>query len=211
MEKIRFYSTLLNLQRFADPEPTPAPEPTPNPEPNPEPEDKPFKAFKTEDEFNSWFDSAYDKRFEKAAENLKAKWEKESKEKKSYEQMTDAEKAEYDFNQKQEKLNQREQEVTVKENRANITNKLAEDGLPVSLAKAFAPAFADTDNLEATYKEVTEGFREALKQGVDKALADSSKTPGAGGGGSKSTGESMAEERNKQSKGTAKSIWDTVK
>ncbi|WP_057705088.1 capsid assembly scaffolding protein Gp46 family protein [Lactiplantibacillus plantarum] len=211
MEKIRFYSTLLNLQRFADPEPTPAPEPTPNPEPNPEPKDKPFKAFKTENEFNSWFDSAYDKRFEKAAENLKAKWEKESKEKKSYEQMTDAEKAEYDFNQKQEKLNQREQEVTVKENHANITNKLAEDGLPVSLAKAFTPAFADTDNLEATYKEVTEGFREALKQGVDKALSDSSKIPGAGGGGSKSTGESMAEERNKQSKGAAKSIWDTVK
>ncbi|KRL01349.1 hypothetical protein FC81_GL001493 [Liquorilactobacillus capillatus DSM 19910] len=152
-------------------------------DPDPEgKEDKPFKAFKTEDEFNSWFDSAYDKQFEKAAENLKAKWEKESKEKKYYEQMTDAEKAEYDFNQKQEKLNQREQEVTVKENCANITNKLAEDGLPVSLVKAFTPAFADTDNLETTYKEVTEGFREALKQGVDKALANSSKTPGAGDG-----------------------------
>lgn len=218
MEKIRFYSTLLNLQRFAEGgDPAGGDGGNGGKDPNggdPDPEggeDKPFKAFKTEDEFNSWFDSAYDKRFEKAAENLKAKWEKESKEKKSYDKMTDAEKAEYDFNQKQEKLNQREQEVTVKENRANITNKLAEDGLPVSLAKVFAPAFADTDNLEATYKEVTEGFREALKQGVDKALADSSKTPGAGSGGSKSTGESMAEERNKKSKGAAKSIWDTVK
>ncbi|MCC7667440.1 capsid assembly scaffolding protein Gp46 family protein [Liquorilactobacillus satsumensis] len=219
MEKIRFYSTLLNLQRFAEGgegsgegsgsgEGEGSGEGTGTGEGK---EDKPFKAFKTEDEFNSWFDSAYDKRFEKAAENLKAKWEKESKEKKSYDKMTDAEKAEYDFNQKQEKLNQREQEVTVKENRANITNKLAEDGLPVSLAKAFAPAFADTDNLEATYKEITEGFREALKQGVDKALADSSKTPGAGSGGSKSTGETFAQERNKQSKGAAKSIWDTVK
>lgn len=218
LKKVSFHSSLLNLQRFAEGGEGSQGCPTGNEDDqgqkNPQGKEnttEPFKSFKTEDEFNSWFDSAYDKRFEKSSETLKAKWEAESKQQKSYEKMTDAEKKEYDLNQAQEKLNQREQEVTIKENRANITNKLAEDGLPVNLAKAFEPAFSNTDNLETIYKAVTEGFRNALKEGVDKALADSSTVPGTSGSGEqKSSGAVFAESNNKQKAGS-KTIWDTVK
>ncbi|EFD87439.1 capsid assembly scaffolding protein Gp46 family protein [Oenococcus oeni] len=218
LKKVSFYSSLLNLQRFAEGGEGLQGDPTGNEDDqgqkNPQGKEntsEPFKSFKTEDEFNSWFDSAYDKRFEKSSETLKAKWEVESKQQKSYEKMTDAEKKEYDLNQAQEKLNQREQEVTIKENRANITNKLAEDGLPVNLAKAFEPAFSNTDNLETIYKAVTEGFRNALKEGVDKVLADSSTVPGTSGSGAqKSSGAVFAESNNKQKAGS-KTIWDTFK
>ncbi|MFT8916553.1 MAG: DUF4355 domain-containing protein [Oenococcus sp.] len=173
--------------------------------------DKAFKSFKTEDEFNSWFDSAYDKRFSKSAETLKAKWQEEQNDQKSYDKMTDAEKAAYDLKQSQAKLDEREKAITAKENRADITNQLAEDGLPVALAKAFEPAFSDTDNLKTIYKAVTDGFRSALKAGVDKALAGSSSVPGAtGSGAQKSSGALFAEKANKD-KQVTDNIWKTTK
>ncbi|ORN39593.1 hypothetical protein FAM23282_01431 [Lentilactobacillus parabuchneri] len=219
MEKIGFYNTLLNLQRFAEGgegsgegsdsgEGEGSGEGTGTVQGE---EDKPFKAFKTEDEFNSWFDSAYDKRFEKAAENLKAKWEKESKEQKSYDQMTPSEKKEYDLDQAQKKIDQREKEVAVKENRADITSRLAGDKLPVGLAKVFEPTFADKDALEKVYKGVADAFRDAVKTGVDKQLANSANVPGAGQANGESAGATVAEQRNKSSQSSGKSIWSTTK
>ncbi|MFT8324773.1 DUF4355 domain-containing protein [Oenococcus sicerae] len=206
---------LLNLQRFAEEDPDagagdPVGKPAPVVTPPAHEEDKPFKSFKTEDDLTHFLDSAYDKRFAKSIDGLKAKWQSEQNDQKSYDKMTDAEKAAYNLKQSQAKLDEREKEVTIKENRANITNKLAEDGLPVSLAKAFSPAFSDTDNLETTYKAVTEGFREALKTGVDKALSSSAQTPhGSGSDSTKSTGQILAEKANKKAV-VKDSIW-TIK
>lgn len=100
--------------------------------------------------------------------------------------------------------------MTIAENRANITQKLAADGLPVGLVAAFEPAFADTDNLEDLYTKVASGYRDTVREAVDKKLAGSSDVPGStggGGGGSQSVGESLAEQRN-ASQQTQKSIWD---
>ncbi|XRJ97338.1 DUF4355 domain-containing protein [Latilactobacillus sakei] len=161
--------------------------------------------FTDQSELDSW----YDKKFAKSAEKLKESWKQEQSQQKAYEDMTPDEQREYDLEQQQSELADREQKVTIAENRANITQKLAADGLPVGLVAAFEPALADTDNLEAVYAKVASGYRDTVKEAVDKKLAGSSEVPGStgGGGGSQSVGESLAEQRN-ASQQTQKSIWD---
>lgn len=162
--------------------------------------------FTDQSELDSW----YDKKFAKSAEKLKEGWKQEQSQQKAYEDMTPDEQREHDLEQQQSELANREQKVTIAENRANITQKLAADGLPVGLVAAFEPALADTDNLEDLYTKVASGYRDTVKEAVDKKLAGSSDVPGStggGGGGSQSVGESLAEQRN-ASQQTQKSIWD---
>lgn len=161
--------------------------------------------FTDQSELDSW----YDKKFAKSAEKLKEGWKQEQSQQKAYEDMTPDEQREHDLEQQQSELADREQKVTIAENRANITQKLAADGLPVGLVAAFEPALSDTDNLEAVYAKVASGYRDTVKEAVDKKLAGSSEVPGStgGGGGSQSVGESLAEQRN-ASQQTQKSIWD---
>lgn len=162
--------------------------------------------FTDQSELDSW----YDKKFAKSAEKLKEGWKQEQSQQKAYEDMTPDEQREHDLEQQQSELADREQKVTIAENRANITQKLAADGLPVGLVAAFEPAFADTDNLEDLYTKVASGYRDTVREAVDKKLAGSSDVPGStggGGGGSQSVGESLAEQRN-ASQQTQKSIWD---
>lgn len=160
--------------------------------------------FADQSELDSW----YDKKFAKSAEKLRESWSQEQSQQKAYEDMTPDEQHEYDLERQQSELAEREQKVTIAENRANITQKLAADGLPVGLVAAFEPALADTDNLENLYTKVASGYRETVREAVDKKLAGSSDVPGStGGGGSQSVGESLAEQRN-ASQQTQKSIWD---
>ncbi|MSD82892.1 DUF4355 domain-containing protein [Lactobacillus curvatus] len=162
--------------------------------------------FASQSDLDSW----YDKKFAKSAEKLKESWKQEQSQQKAYEDMTPDEQREYDLEQQQSELADREKKVTIAENRANITQKLAADGLPVGLVAAFEPALADTDNLEDLYTKVASGYRNTVREAVDKKLAGSSDVPGStggGGGGSQSVGESLAEQRN-ASQQTQKSIWD---
>ncbi|WDC92826.1 DUF4355 domain-containing protein (plasmid) [Latilactobacillus curvatus] len=161
--------------------------------------------FTDQSELDSW----YDKKFAKSAEKLRESWKQEQSQQKAYEDMTPDEQREHDLEQQQSELADREQKVTIAENRAEITQKLAADGLPVGLVAAFEPALADTDNLEDLYTKVAIGYRDTVKEAVDKKLAGSSDVPGAtgGAGGSQSAGESLAEQRN-ASQQTQKSIWD---
>ncbi len=161
--------------------------------------------FTDQSELDSW----YDKKFAKSAEKLRESWKQEQSQQKAYEDMTPDEQREHDLEQQQSELADREQKVTIAENRANITQKLAADGLPVGLVAAFEPSLADTDNLEALYTKVASGYRDTVKEAVDKKLAGSSDVPGStgGAGGSQSAGESLAEQRN-ASQQAQKSIWD---
>lgn len=88
---------------------------------------------------------------------------------------------------------------------------MADDKLPVGLSKVFEPTLADKDVLEKVYKGVTDSFRDAVKTGVDKQLANSAKVPGSGQGAGESTGKSAAEKRNKFNQPSGKSIWNTTK
>lgn len=157
----------------------------------------------------SALDSWYEEKFAKSAEKLKDNWKQEQSKQKAYEDMTPDEQREYDLEQKQSELSEREQKVTITENRANITQKLADDGLPVGLVSAFEPTLSDTNNVESVYSKVVSGYRNAVKEAVDKRLAGSSDLPGSngGGGGNPSVGESLAEKRNADQKDHS-SIWN---
>lgn len=162
--------------------------------------------FKDQSELDSW----YDKKFAKSASKLKESWTQEQNQQKAYEDMTDAEKREFDDDKKEKALAAREQKLVIGENRASISEKLVGDGLPATLVKAFEPALSATDQLDDVYKAVTDSYREAVKTGVDKKLATSADVPGAGGGNqSESAGKSVAEARNQRNTAPKDNIWST--
>ncbi|ARN92891.1 phage capsid protein [Levilactobacillus brevis] len=217
---MKFYKDLLNLQRFAEDVGDGAGESgnsdesnandTDNNTENSTDDTKPFKSFDTEDDLNSWFDSNYDKRFEKSAEKLRAKWDADQQQQKSYDEMSDTEKQAYDLDQRSKKLDQQAKDLEIKTNRANITTRLANDGLPTELADAFEPALSDTKGLDTLYTVLTKSYRTSVKSGVDKQLASSSNVPGAAGANvTVSAGESFAEQRNKQGQSTSANLWQT--
>lgn len=161
--------------------------------------------FKDQSELDSWFD----KRLDKATDTLRANWEKEKATQKSYDEMTPEEKRDYDADQREKGLAERERKVTIDENRATVIQQLTDDELPVALAKVFEPALADFDNFDEAYKNVTDTYRNAVKEGVDKQLAGSAVIPGVGSSATKSAGQSAAERRNNNTKATGKSMWST--
>lgn len=161
--------------------------------------------FKDQSELDSW----YDKKFNKSVSKLKDSWTQEQNQQKAYEDMTPAEKKEFDDDKREKALAEREQKLIVGENRASISERLVTDGLPVGLVNAFEPALSATDDLDDIYVSVTDSYRDAVKTGVDKKLADSANVPGAAGSSvTASAGKSAAEQRNKQGKSTTKSMWD---
>lgn len=212
---------LLDLQRFADDgdgdtgddataetsETTQTDESKPaDDDTDTQPADPDAITFKDQSELDSW----YDKKFSKSASKLKETWTQEQNQQKAYEDMSPAEKREFDDNKKEKALADREQKLVVGENRANISEKLANDDLPVSLVKAFEPALSNTDSLDEVYKAITESYRSAVQTGVDKKLASSANVPGTAGSQVKSSlGKQLANERNKESKPAGSDIWAT--
>ncbi|WP_143463230.1 capsid assembly scaffolding protein Gp46 family protein [Levilactobacillus enshiensis] len=161
--------------------------------------------FKDQSELDSW----YDKKFAKSASKLKETWNQEQTQNKAYEDMSPAEKRKFDDDKREKSLADREQKLVIGENRAGISERLAKDGLPVGLVKVFEPALSDTKNLDDTYQAISDVYRESVKSGVDKKLADSANVPGAAGSSvSASAGKTAAEERNKQNSKPSKSMWD---
>ncbi|GAX04558.1 scaffold protein [Secundilactobacillus pentosiphilus] len=162
--------------------------------------------FKDQSELDSW----YDKKFAKSSSKLKETWTQEQNQQKAYEDMSPAEKREFDDNKREKELADREQKLVIGENRANISEKLANDGLPVSLVKAFEPALSKTDALDDVYKAITESYRSAVQTGVDKKLASSANVPGTAGSQVKSSvGQQLANERNNESKPSDNNLWAT--
>lgn len=209
---MRFYSDLLKLQRFADGGEGTGDDGAAGTDTSSEDNtddtttNEDAITFKNQSELDSW----YDKKFAKSVTKLKDSWTQEQNQQKAYEDMTDAEKREFDDDKKEKALEEREQKLVIGENRASISERLANDGLPVSLVKAFEPALSATDNLDDIYKAVTDSYREAVKTGVDKKLADSATVPGsAGSGTASSAGKSAAELRNKQNTAPSTDIWST--
>lgn len=206
---MKFYSDVLNLQRFAedggDAGDNAGGDGGTGNEPEDDSEDTDTITFKNQSELDSW----YDKKFAKSASKLKETWTQEQNQTKAYDDMSPAEKRKFDDDKREKALADREQKLVVNENRASISERLAKDGLPVGLVKVFGSALSDTKNLDDTYQDITDVYRESVKSGVDKKLADSANVPGAAGSSvSASAGKTAAEERNKQNNKPSKSIWD---
>lgn len=174
-------------------------------QPNDNQNDQDSIVFKNQSELDSWFD----KRLDKATDTLRANWEKEQATQKSYDEMTPDEQRAYDADQREQDLAAREQKVTIDENRAKVIQQLTDDELPVALAKVFEPALVDFENFDEAYKNVTDTYRNAVKEGVDKQLAGSAVVPGVGSAATKSAGQSAAERRNNTAKSTGNSMWST--
>lgn len=207
MKKVKFYRALLDLQRFADGSDDDgaggAGGDNHTDDPAPDTDDDGIK-FKDQAALDSW----YDKKFAKSAQKLKDSWSQEQNQKKAYEDMTDAEKREFDDNKREKELAAREQKLVIGENRTGLSERLVTDGLPATLVKAFEPALANTDGLDDTYQAVTDAYREAVKAGVEKQLAQSGGAPHTGsGGGTLSAGESAAKQRNATRKAPDNDPW----
>jgi len=208
MKKVKFYRALLDLQRFADDSGDDGADgaggdDNHTDDPATDTDDDGIK-FKDQAALDSW----YDKKFAKSAQKLKDSWAQEQNQKKAYEDMTDAEKREFDDNKREKALEAREQKLVIGENRTGLSERLVTDGLPATLVKAFEPALADTKGLDDTYKAVTDAYREAVKTGVEKQLAQSGGAPHTGGDGATlSSGAEAAKSRNEVQSPTGKDLW----
>lgn len=115
-------------------------------------------------------------------------------------------KAEYEREQRETKLAERETEITRRELRAAALEQLAEKGLPKQLADIIV--YTDADSTNESITAVETAFRAAVEVGVNERLKG---TP-PGGAGNKTTttsvGANFAKTLNEKSKPIATTLWD---
>lgn len=118
-------------------------------------------------------------------------------------------KAEYEQEQRESKISEREADITRRELRASALETLAEKGLPKQLAEILV--FTDADSTSASLDAVEKAFRESVESGVNERLRGD-KAPGGGGGGKVGTetsiGANFAKSLNEKSKPIATTLWD---
>lgn len=156
----------------------------------------------------SELDAYTDKRIQAALKTAKDNWSKEANQQKSYDQMTDAEKAAFDLDKTRSELEKAKLENLTLLNRAKVSTKLAQDKLPGNLIDIFGNVLGGKDDeIEESYSKITSVFRDAVKAGVDQRLAGSADKPGANRSGDvPSFGESLAQQRN-NAKPSANNPW----
>ena len=186
---------LLDLQRFAEGESVGEGDTqtqTQESEKGTETQTEPFKTFETESEMDSFFD----KKLSKALETAQSKNAKERK------NMTEEQRREYDFKQREQALSDREAEITKRENKSKLANRLIQDGLPAGLVDVFGDVLADEDTMNASYQKVSEVFRSALHDAVEVRLAQGARTPKSTENNAtpKTAGELYAEKANESNK-----------
>ncbi|QDR72918.1 DUF4355 domain-containing protein [Limosilactobacillus reuteri] len=212
MEKVKFYSNLLklNLQRFADEGQgeggdngaTDTGNEDANTGNDPDEQNKPFMTFNTQSELDSYFD----KKLSKALGTARSNWEKEQDDKtkkaKDLKKMSPEERQEYDLKQREQALTDREAEITKRENKSKLATQLINDGLPAELVDVFDDVLADEDEMSKTYQSVSDVFRTAVHDAVEKRLAQSARPPKSANSNpkQKSAGELFAEKANNANK-----------
>lgn len=173
------YRLNLNLQTFADP----------NDPPTDPPQDPPADPSKSLDDVlkDKLLQSEFDKRIAKALETAKTKWDTDFESKLSaakteaekLAKMNADQKADYERQQRETKLADREAEITRRELRATALEQLAEKGLPKQLADIIV--YTDADSTNESITAVETAFRAAVEAGVNERLKGN--PPGGGGAG----------------------------
>ncbi|MET3659646.1 DUF4355 domain-containing protein [Sporosarcina psychrophila] len=116
-------------------------------------------------------------------------------------------KAEYEQEQRESKISEREADITRRELRASALETLAEKGLPKQLAEILV--FTDADSTSASLDAVEKAFRESVEAGVNERLRGD-KAPGGGGSkgaGETSVGANFAKSLNEKSKPIETKLW----
>lgn len=194
----------LNLQRFAEGEQGGEGDATDEQQSseNAEQKTEPFKTFETESEMDSFFDKKLSKALETARTNWQKEQEEQAKNAKERKNMTEEQRREYDFKQREQALSDREAEITKRENKSKLANQLIQDGLPAGLVDVFGDVLADEDTMNASYQKVSEVFRSAVHDAVETRLAQSARTPKSTESNAmlKTVGEMYAEKANESNK-----------
>ncbi|MEK5038981.1 DUF4355 domain-containing protein [Sporosarcina sp. FSL K6-3457] len=112
---------------------------------------------------------------DKAIEDARTEAEKLAK-------MNADQKAEYEQQQRESKILEREADITRRELRATALETLAEKGLPKTLAEILV--FTDAASTNASLDAVEKAFRESVEAGVNERLRGGNPPGGGGQGGS---------------------------
>lgn len=142
-------------------------------------EDKTF----TQDDLNKIISDRLSKERKKWDEEFQAKVEEAKTEAQKLAKMNAEQKAEYERQQLEEKLNKREKEITRRELRATALETLAEKSLPKQLADILD--YTDADSTNKSIEAVEKSFREAVEQAVNERLKGNPPQKGGGGQSSK--------------------------
>lgn len=121
--------------------------------------------------------------------------------------MNAEQKTEYERQQREDKMSEREAGITRRELRASALETLAEKGLPKQLAEILV--FTDAESTSASLDAVEKAFRESVEAGVNERLRGD-KAPGGGGSkgaGETSIGANFAKSLNEKSKPIATTLW----
>ncbi len=111
-------------------------------------------------------------------------------------------KAEYEQEQREAKISEREADITRRELRASALETLAEKGLPKQLAEILV--FTDAESTSTSLDAVEKSFREAVEAGVNERLKGNPLKTGTltgGGGKAGEYGKKMAESLAKSNEG----------
>ncbi|NWL87560.1 phage capsid protein [Paenibacillus sp. 79R4] len=118
-----------------------------------------------------------------------SKWEKEYQDKleaakteaEKLAKMNADQKAQYEQEQRESTLKQRETDITRRELRATALETLAEKGLPKGLVEILD--YTDADKTNASIAAVETAFREAVENGINERLRGETPRSGAGATG----------------------------
>ena len=169
--------------------------------------DKPFKAFASEQEWQS----SVDKLIQTAIKTHDEKRANEDQQQKDYDKMTDLEKATYDRDQLTQQLADAQRHGTIVENKAKLTERLGTDDLPTTLIAAFSDdVLANDEGIEKAYTNISKAFTDSLQKAINKRIAASGTTvPGGTDSVIKSGGASAADSLNKEQQSGKSSLWAT--
>lgn len=138
------------------------------PEGNPEP-----KTFTMEE-----MQAEIDRRVTAALKKQQKKSDEKIKEAERLAKMNAEEKAQYELDQREKRIAEKEQELALAENKAECAKILANKGISTDLVDFVVDADADT--MQANIKLLEKAFKESVKSEVEKRLASD---PPKGGGG----------------------------
>jgi hypothetical protein len=180
----------INLQFFAEPDPTPGPVESGGGTEPAAGEQKTFDDLLKDKTYQSEFD----KKVAKALETAKTKWDADSQQK-ILDAKTEAEKlakmnidqkAQYEKEKQEADFNKRLADLTARELKATAKETLAEKGLPLDLAEVLN--YTDADACSKSIEAVQKAFQSAVEKAVNEKLrGDGPPKGGAGGGGAATT------------------------
>lgn len=159
----------------------------PNVDPNLDPNADPNKD-NNKDEPKTFNQDDVNKLISDRLQKEKSKWEKDynvkletaKTEAEKLAKMNAEQKAEYEREQRENQLKEREAELTKRELKAVALEQLADKGLPKQLAEIIS--YSDAESTTKSIETVEAAFRAAVEQAVNERLLNSSKTPSGGGG-----------------------------